>query len=50
VTRPAPKCLAGVRTRPARNRAAVLALAEASQYALANTPDAKGFVPEDHPL
>ncbi|GLI68837.1 hypothetical protein VaNZ11_013380 [Volvox africanus] len=43
-----PVLLAGVRTRPARTRAAVLRLANASKYPVAVMPDAKGMFPEDH--
>ncbi|GIL99150.1 hypothetical protein Vretimale_4369 [Volvox reticuliferus] len=43
-----PVLLQGVRTRPARTRAAMLQLANASKYPVAVMPDAKGMFPEDH--
>ncbi|KAL6765735.1 thiamine diphosphate-binding protein [Haematococcus lacustris] len=44
-----PVLLAGPRLRAGGNRHAFMRLAEASQYAYAHLPDAKGLVAEDHP-
>lgn len=44
-----PVLLAGARLRPADARAAFLQLADASHYAVAVMPDAKGFVPDTYP-
>jgi len=44
-----PVLVAGVKLRPSRAEAAFLALANASGYAVAGMPNAKGMFPEQHP-